>query len=177
MSKTSFVIKRDELKVVMERTFDAPLEAVFKAFIDPQAIPKWWGLRAQTTTVDKMDVRVGGAWRYVCRDSRGNEYAFHGVYKKIDPPRLVSCTFNFEGIPGNHELLQTAIFEDLGGKTKVTSTATYASVEDLDGMVASGMESGAIETWDRLAELVEKTAHASSRAETQPPARRDRRLG
>lgn len=177
MSNTTFEIKRDELKVVMQRTFDAPLEAVFKASIDPQGIPKWWGLRAQTTIVDKMDVRVGGAWRYVCRDSHGNEYAFHGVYKKIDPLKLISCTFNFEGIPGNHELLQTATFEDLGGKTRVTSIAAYANVEDLDGMVASGMESGAIETWDRLAELVEKTSHASSRAQTQPHARGDRRLG
>lgn len=124
-----------------------------------------------------MDVRVGGVWRYVCRDSSGNEYAFHGVYKKIDPPKLISCTFNFEGIPGDHELSQTAIFEDLGGKTRVTSTATYANVEDLDGMVASGMESGAIETWDRLAELVEMTSHASPRAETRRPAPGDRRSG
>lgn len=64
MSKTTFAVKRDELKVVMERTFDAPREAVFKAYTDPEAIPKWWGLRSQTTTVDRMDVRVGGAWRY-----------------------------------------------------------------------------------------------------------------
>jgi len=151
-----FTIKRDELKVVMERTFDAPREAVFEAFIDPRAIPKWWGPRNQTTTVEKMDASVDGFWRFVCRDGAGREYAFHGVHKEIDPPELLSSTFNFEGIPGNHELMQTATFEDLGGKTKVTGTATYANVEDLDGMVASGMESGWAESWERLAELVEK---------------------
>jgi uncharacterized protein YndB with AHSA1/START domain len=151
-----FTIKRDELKVVMERTFDAPREAVFQAFIDPHAIPKWWGPRNQATTVDKMDVRVDGVWRFVCRDNGGNEYAFHGVHKEIDPPKLLSSIFNFEGIPGDHELIQTVTFEDRGGTTKVTGTATYANVEDLDGMEASGMESGWTESWERLAELAEK---------------------
>lgn len=157
MSKTTFTIMRDERKVVMERTFDAPREAVFEAFIDPNAIPKWWGPRNYTTTVEEMDVRVGGVWRFLVRDDRGNEHGFHGAYRKIDPPKLLSCTFNFEDIPGDHELIQTWTFEDLGGRTKVTSTATYAKVDDLDGMVASGMEWGATESWNRLAELVEKT--------------------
>ena len=156
MSKSVFTIKRDELKVTMERTFNASREAVFQAYIDPEAIPKWWGPRNQTTTVDQMDVREGGPWRFVSRDGAGNEYAFHGVHKEIDPPKRLSATFNFEGLPGDHELIGTVTFEDLGGKTKVTSTATYATVEDLDGMVASGMESGATESWERLAELVER---------------------
>jgi uncharacterized protein YndB with AHSA1/START domain len=136
--KASFAVKRDELRAVMERTFDAPREAVFKAFTDPDAIPGWWGLRNQTTTVDKMEVKEGGAWRFVCYDESGNEYAFHGVYEKVDPPKLLSSTFNFEGIPGDHELLETVVFEDLGGTTKVTSTAVYGNLEDLEGMVASG---------------------------------------
>ena len=156
MSNAVFTVKRNELKVVMERTFDAPREALFQAFIDPNAIPKWWGPRNETTTVENMDVRVNGPWRFVCRDNAGHEYAFHGVHKEIDPPERISSTFNYEGIPGDHELVQVATFEDLGGKTKVTSTATYANVEDLDGMLASGMEKGATESWDRLAELVEK---------------------
>ncbi len=156
MSQSRFTIKRDDLQVVMERTFDAAREAVFSAFIEPQAIPKWWGLRDHSTTVDKMDVRVDGAWRFVCRDADGHEYAFHGVHKEIDPPKLLSYTFSYEGIPGDHEVMETAIFEDLGGKTKLTGTATYANADDLDGMVASGMESGWAESWERLAELVEK---------------------
>ena len=69
----------------------------------------------------------------------------------------MSSTLVFEGIPGDHELTQTATFERLDGKTKVTSIAAYANVEDLDGMVASGMESGVTESWDRLAELLRKT--------------------
>jgi len=158
MSKTTFTVLRDELKVVMERTFDAPREAVFKAFTDPRAIPQWWGPRRLTTTVENMDVRPGGLWRFVQRDADGNVYAFHGVFKAIDPPKLVSMTFNFEGIPRDHELVQTLTLEDFGGRTRVRSVATYANLEDLDGMVASGMESGATESWERFAELVETTA-------------------
>ncbi len=158
MPGATFTTERDKLRVVMERVFDAPREAVFRAFIDPHAIPRWWGLRSQTTTVDRMDVKEGGAWRFVCRDESGNEYAFHGVFKKVDRPKLLSLTFNFEGLAGDHELLETVMFEDLSGKTRVTSTAVYANLEDLDGMVGSGMESGAIESWDRLAELVERTS-------------------
>ncbi|MGH2403541.1 MAG: SRPBCC domain-containing protein [bacterium] len=149
--KTTFTIKRDELKVIMERIFDAPREAVFKALTDPAAIPQWWGPRKYTTTVDRMDVRAGGEWRFIHRDEEGNEYAFHGVFKAIEPPRLISQTFVFEGIPGEHEVLDTLTLKDLGdGRTKVTAVSTFANVEDLDGMVGSGMESGAVESWDRL---------------------------
>ena len=157
MAKTTFTVKREELKVIIERVFDAPRELVWKAFNDPDSIPHWWGPKFLTTTVEKMDVRPGGVWRYVQRDPDGNEYAFNGVYREIDPLKLVSRTFNFEGIPGDHELIETATFEDVEeGKTKVTATAVYANVEDLDGMVNSGMEAGATESWERLAELVEK---------------------
>lgn len=157
MDQGTFTVKRDELKVVMERTFNAPIDQVFKALTDPAAIPQWWGKRSQTTRVDKMEVKVGGGWRFVCRDQDGSEYAFHGVYLAIDPPRRISQTFNFEGIPGDHELVETLSLEDLGGKTKVTNTSVYANLDDLDGMVASGMEAGARETWGRLADIVEKS--------------------
>lgn len=162
MTQATFTIKRDELKVVMERIFDAPIDLVYKTLIDPDAIPKWWGPRSQTTRVDKMDVRKGGAWRFVCTDQDGNDYGFHGVYQELDPPKLVRQTFHFEGIPGEHEVVETLLLEDLGGKTKVTNISMYANTEDLDGMVASGMESGARETYDRLAEVLEK-ARARSR--------------
>lgn len=157
LAKTTFTIKREELKVVMERVFDAPRDLVWKAFTDPNSIPRWWGPRMLTTKVEKMDVRPGGVWRYVQRDPDGNEYAFNGVYKRVDPPELLSCTFNFEGIPGDHELLQTVTFEEIEqGKTRVRSTAAYANVEDLEGMVNAGMEAGATESWDRLAALIER---------------------
>src|SRR5215216_693841 len=134
MAKATFTIKRQEMKVVMGRGLDAPRELVFKAFTVPHFIRQWSGPRMLTTTVDKMYVRPVGVWRYVQRDHEGNECAFNGVYREIVPPERLSYTFEFEAVPG-HVSIQTATFEGLDGKTKVTSTAVYYTVEDLDWMV------------------------------------------
>ena len=156
MPKTKFKVDRDNLQVVLEREFDAPRDLIWKTMTDKKLIPKWWGPSQFDTIVDKMDFKVGGQWRFVHKGKDGQVFAFHGVYKQIDEPNIISDTFNFEGIPAGHELVETALLEDLGnGKTKVTSTSVFQNIEDLEGMVGSGMESGAVETWERLAELVE----------------------
>ena len=152
-SGTEFVTHRATRQLVMTRVFNAPRRRVFQAYTDPKLIPKWWGPRSQATTVDAMDVRNGGKWRYVSRDTDGTDYGFHGVYKEIVPPERLVSTFEFEGMPG-HVVDEIATFEDLGNKTRLTITSKFRSIEDLEGMLASGMESGARETWDRLAELL-----------------------
>lgn len=141
-------------ELVITRVFDAPRELVFKTHTDPALIPKWWGPRGFTTTVDKMEVRPDGVWRFVQRGQDGKEYAFNGVYREVVPPERLVQTFEFEGMPG-HVLLQTATFEDQGRKTKLTTTALFQSVEDRDGMLKTGMKEGATETLDRFAELLE----------------------
>lgn len=146
-------------EIVMTRVFDAPRELVFKAYTDPNAIPRWWGLRAHTTTVDKMDLRPGGVWRYVSRGPDGSEYAFNGVYREIVPPERLVQTFEFEGMPG-HVSVETATFDEHDGKTTVTSTSVFDTVEDRNEMLKSGMEAGAAETFDRLAELLAETVNA-----------------
>ncbi len=140
-------------EIVMERVFDASRELVFEAHTDPKHIPHWWGPRGMTTTVDTMDVRPGGSWRFVHRDQDGNEYGFYGEYREVLVPARLVSTFEFEGMPG-HVLVDTATFEEVDGKTRLTVTSLFESGEDLDGMIESGMESGAIESWDRLAELL-----------------------
>jgi uncharacterized protein YndB with AHSA1/START domain len=155
MAETIFTIKREERQVVMERVFDAPRETVWKAMTDPDSIKQWWGPRYLTTTIDKMDVKPGGVWRFIHHDPEGREYAFNGTYREIVPPERLSLTFEFEGVPG-HIILQTLILDEQEGKTKLTSIADYEGIEDLEGMVNAGMEAGARESWDRLAELIEK---------------------
>jgi uncharacterized protein YndB with AHSA1/START domain len=155
MTKTKFIAEPGKQEIVITRVFDAPPELVFKTSMDPNLIPQWWGPKSLTTVVDKMDVRPGGVWRFVQRDECGNEYAFHGVYHEISQKRLVQ-TFEFEGMSG-HVLLEICTFEDIDGKTRLTEKSVYESVEDRDGMLKSGMKEGAIETMDRLAELVEKS--------------------
>jgi uncharacterized protein YndB with AHSA1/START domain len=146
-------------EIVMTRDFDAPRELVFKAYTDPDAIPQWWGLRANTTTVAMMDVRPGGRWRFVQRDPAGVEYGFNGEYREVVPPERLVSTFEFEGLPG-HVVTDTATFIALpGGRTRVTVTSHFASQEDRDGMLQSGMEGGANETWDRLAELLARSSN------------------
>lgn len=140
-------------EMVMERILNAPRELVFKAHTDPDLIARWWGPRRYTTTVDKMDVRVGGVWRFVQRGADGSEFAFNGVYREVVPPERLSYTFEFEGMPG-HIIVETLTFEDLGGKTKLTVTGSFASPEDRDGMLTSGMEEGANESYERLEELL-----------------------
>jgi uncharacterized protein YndB with AHSA1/START domain len=81
----TFTLASDR-EVVMECIFDAPRELVFKACTAPDLIPRWWGPASLSTTVEEMEVRPGGAWRYVQRDAAGNEYAFHGEYRELLAP-------------------------------------------------------------------------------------------
>jgi uncharacterized protein YndB with AHSA1/START domain len=153
MAKTEFIIKPGTQEIVMTRVFDAPRDLVFKAMMDPNAITKWWGPRDHWTKVDKMDVRPGGAWRFINGDSSGNEYGFQGFYHLIDAPTKVVETYEFEGAPG-HVGLVTMTLEEVDGKTKLVEQSLFPSVEDRDAVVQSGMEKGATETMDRLAELL-----------------------
>ena len=150
------ITTRGELEIVQERVFDAPRELVFTTLNDPDLIPKWWGPSYLTTTVEKMDVRPGGAWRYVQRAPDGGEHAFNGKYIEVVAPERVVLTFNYEGIPGDHEAISTLVLDDEDGKTRMISTMVFKTTEDRDGMVQSGMESGARETDDRLAALLEE---------------------
>jgi uncharacterized protein YndB with AHSA1/START domain len=140
-----------------ERVFEALRDRVFAAFTDPELIPEWWGPRDTTTVVDEMDVRPGGSWRFVLRNSDGTETAFRGTYREVTPPERIVQTFEWEGMPG-HVSVETATFEDLGDRTKVTSTSLFHTPEERDGMLASGMESGMNETYARLDELLARLA-------------------
>lgn len=141
--------------LVYERTFDAPREQVWRAFTDPELIPRWWGPRGTTTTVAEMDVRTGGAWRYVSSAPDREDVTFFGEYLEIDPPASFAWTFLFDvdglGPQGGRE---SFTFEDVGGRTKVTTVGHMGSEAAIEGALATGMTKGAIETWDRLAELL-----------------------
>lgn len=154
MSKATLVADPARHDIVMTREFDAPRDLVFATYIDPKHIPNWWGPRSLTTKVDVLDARSGGSWRFVQRDEAGQEFAFHGVYHEVSTPGRIVGTFEFDGVPG-HVALETTALEDIGsGRTRLTTTSVFQSVEDRDGAVASGMESGATESMDRLAEIL-----------------------
>ena len=141
--------------LVFERTFDAPRERVWKAFTDPNEVPRWWGPHGTTTRVVEMDVRPGGKWRYESSAPDRDDVAFYGEYLAVDPPKGYRWTFMFdvEGV-GPQGGPETFILEELDGRTKVTSIGHMGSEEALEGALATGMIGGALETWDRLAALV-----------------------
>ena len=154
MSKNNLVVDREERVITMSRIFDAPRELVWKVCTDPELVPQWWGPRNVTTIVDRMEVKVGGVWRYIHKDAEGNEYAFNGIYKEVEPPERLTYTFEFEPMAG-HVALETILFEVLpDSQTKITARTTYDTIEDLEGTLQAGMEGGAVETWDRLEELL-----------------------
>lgn len=155
MSKTKFIVEPNSQVIVMSRLFNAPAERIFKAYMDPELLPQWWGPRQYKTVVDKMEVRPGGMWRYVQHDAEGNEFAFHGVYHLVDAPRQIVDTFEYEGLPERHVAMETVTLEEHAGQTTLTATTVFQSMADRDAMVASGMEGGAAESMDRLGELVE----------------------
>ncbi len=143
-----------ERELVITAVLDAPRNLVFEALTKPEHVKRWWGLRRSTMPICEIDLRPGGAWRYVVRDTEtGREDGFSGVYQEIAAPGRLVYTEGWEGLPG-HDYLVTATLDEKDGKTTVTSRLQYKSVEDRDGHIHSGMEPGMRETYDRLAEYL-----------------------
>ncbi|HEY3063319.1 MAG TPA: SRPBCC family protein [Chloroflexota bacterium] len=156
-TSTLTVTLPSDREIVLTRDFDAPRDLVFEAFTSCQHMAHWWGQAGSTLVTCDMDFRPGGSWRYVERDSKGDEWGFRGEYRAITRPEQIVWTFEFEGMPG-HVSEETMIFEDLGGRTRIVGTSVFSSQEDRDGMIQSGMEKGATEAYDRLAEYLRTLA-------------------
>ena len=144
-------------EIHIERIFDAPRDRVFAVYTDPELIPEWWGPRGTTAEVVEMDVRTGGDYRFVMHSSDGSTTGFRGTYREVSPPERIVQTFEWDGMPG-YVSVETATFEDLGDRTKVTTTSLFYTTEERDGMLGSGMEQGLNETYARLDELLAKLA-------------------
>jgi len=142
-----------DTEITMQRSFRAPRELVYRAFTEPDLIARWWGQRSSTTIVDKFDARVGGEWRIIQRAQDGTDYAFRGEFLELTPPSKVVQTFEFELMPG-HISTDSMTLTEVEGGTLVRIDSTFASKEDRDGMLQSGMEAGANESYDRLEELL-----------------------
>ncbi|MBE2998542.1 SRPBCC family protein [Nocardiopsis sp. HNM0947] len=153
MSDLKIVAEPGRQDIVITRTFDAPREAVYAAMTDAESIARWWGLDETDTRVEVSDARPGGRWRYVEKGPDGAEYAFRGVFHDAVAPERIVQTFEFEGMPG-HVAMDTYTLEEQDGRTLYTSVSVFQSVEDRDGMVASGMETGLSQSLDALEKLV-----------------------
>jgi len=142
-----------DTEVQITREFDAPRELVFKAIIDRELLARWWGPRKYQTVVDTMDVRPGGKWRMRNIAADGSEHAFRGEFREVTPPERVVWTFEYEPLAG-HISVETMTLTEHDGRTLLTVRDQFSSKEDRDGMLQSGMETGARETYERLDEVL-----------------------
>jgi uncharacterized protein YndB with AHSA1/START domain len=141
----------DGAEFVMDRVFDAPRELVWRALTEPDRIPRWWGPSETTMTVEEMDVRPGGRWRWVAHTADGDA-PFCGEYLEVEPPERLVHTEMFDVEPFNlgEPAVVTQTLEDVGGRTRLISRSRFPSEESLQGALATGMVGGAIESWNRL---------------------------
>ena len=153
-AKTLQVTTPSDREVVFTRAFDAPRELVFEAWTNPEHVRHWWGLRASTMLLCEAEVRPGGSWRYVTTAEDGAEVPFTGVYQEVAPPERLVYTEMYDVEPFNSgdPAVNTVTFTPEEGGTLVTVTTVYPSKEVRDFALSSGMEAGAAESYDRLAD-------------------------
>lgn len=155
MPKTEYTIEPGKQEIISTVVLDAPRELVFRAYTDPKLFAQWWGPRRYKVDIYKFDAKPGGEWHADHVGDDGSRHGFRGVNHDVVAPERICQTFEYLGVPG-HVALQTATFEPLGNKTRITAQIVFQSVMDRDGMVASGMSEGANESMERLAELLEQ---------------------
>lgn len=153
-SKSFKVTTPSDREIRMTRLFDAPRDLVYEAMSKPEHITQWWGRLGEgyTVPVCEVDLRVGGKWRFVNRTPKGQLAEFYGVYREIDPPDRVVFTEIFAPFPDTESVV-TALLTVEKGKTRLTVTALYPSLEVRDTVLGTGMARGAAISYDRLEEV------------------------
>jgi uncharacterized protein YndB with AHSA1/START domain len=160
-SETFKITTPSDREIRFTRVFDAPRHLVFEAMHKPEHIKRWWGILGEgySVPVCDVDLRPGGAWRFVNRTPKGELVAFHGVYREVSPPDRVVFTEIFEPYPDSGSVV-TAVYTEEDGKTRLTMTASYPSLEVRDMVLKTGMEKGAAISYDRLEEVARELQRA-----------------
>ncbi len=146
-------------EILITRRFDAPAALVFRAWTTPELVKRWWGFETSEWLVCDIDLRVGGRWRYVTRETGETdsfEVGFHGEFRLIEAPHRIVSTEVFEGFPGGDDAgaLNTVVFEERAGVTTMTITVLHTKPEHRDAHIASGMEGGMQISMNRLEDVV-----------------------
>lgn len=149
------VAARGDREIVMTRLFDVPRDLVFAALTEPELVQRWLlGPPGWSMPVCEIDLRPGGSYRYLWRNSDGREMGARGTFREIQPPDRIVHTERFDEpwYPGE-SVITTALTES-GGKTLLAVTLLYVSKEARDSVLKSPMEGGVAQSYDRLAELL-----------------------
>jgi uncharacterized protein YndB with AHSA1/START domain len=142
-----------DLEIAQKRVFNAPARALFDVWTKPEHVRQWYGVRSTTVTVCDIDLRVGGAWRWVVTKPHGLEIAFSGVFLAIDPPHRLQRTEVFEAMPGAGCVV-TLTFDENDGRTTFTMHMLFESKEHRDICLKSGMELGIRECYENIDKLL-----------------------
>ena len=151
-TKKMKVTTPSDREIVLTRVFDAPRRLVWDAFTKPELLQRWFGPRGWSLVVCEVELKVGGGFRFVLRGPDGRDMGMRGVYREIVPPERSIHTETFDDFPGESEVTTVLVEQD--GKTTFTATVLYPSQEVRDAVIKSGMEHGAAESYDKLAELL-----------------------
>jgi len=138
-----------DCELEMKRVFNAPAAKLFEVWTKPEHVMKWYGVRSTTMTVCEMDVRVGGAWRWVSTMPNGMEIAFSGKFLALDPPHRLQKTEWFEAVPGAESVV-TLTFEEHDGQTTLTAHMRFQNKRQRDICLKSGMELGVKECFENI---------------------------
>ncbi|SHF63234.1 SRPBCC family protein [Streptoalloteichus hindustanus] len=152
LGTTTFTTPSDR-EIVMTRVFAAPRRLVFDAYTNPRHVPNWLlGPDGWTMPVCEIDLRPGGAWRYVWRREDGSEMEMTGQYREVAPPeRLVNTESWGEGWP---ETVNTVTFTETGGRTTMTTIVLFPTPEARDAALRTGMKDGASRSFDLLSDYL-----------------------
>ncbi|HJX93421.1 MAG TPA: SRPBCC family protein [Pyrinomonadaceae bacterium] len=151
--KTLTITTPSDREVMLTREFDAPATMVFDALTKPEWLKRWYGPAGWTLVVCDIDLQVGGAWRFVVRQPAGKEIGQRGVYQEIDIPNRIVNTESWEDWDAGETLVTTVLTES-DGKTIFQCAILFPSQEVRDTVVKAGLEHGAKEGYDKLAEVL-----------------------
>lgn len=146
----------DDLKIVITRAFDASRDLVFDCLTKPDLVKRWMtGPPGWTMPVCEIDLRVGGKYRYVWRNTEGHDMGMGGVYREIAAPeRLVSNELFDEDWTGG-ETVATQTLAERDGRTTLTTTVVYSSTAARDAALKTGMTDGMEMSYAKLDSLLE----------------------
>ena len=159
---TATVTLPTDTSILITRSFEAPADLVWEALTTPRLLLRWWGPSWSPLVACELDLRVGGRWRYVSRSTDGTELGWHGVYRELEPGRRIVSTEVFEGHP-EAESVNTMTLEFVDGVTTLQTMVQHSRQEFRDGHIASGMERGMQETFDRLDDLLGRSGETAER--------------
>jgi len=148
------VVTQGDREIVMTRVFDAPRDLVFDALTKPELLKRWFGPHGWTLTECEVDLRVGGAWRFFSHGPGGRTMGMRGVYREIVPPERIQYTESFDEWAEQGSALITTTLAERDGRTTLTCVSLAPSREVRDAVIRTGMEHGAAETYDRLADTL-----------------------